>query len=82
MFMEQTSRPTSDFLVVIIRLHLNARIDCQYIQFTYFYTLNIKKRLKRETNVNRKMLSFRISSGFRKYQFQHVCLNEKHKFQN
>lgn len=43
MFMAQTSRPTSDFLVVIIRLHLNARIDCQYIQFTYFYTLNIKK---------------------------------------
>lgn len=43
MFMAQTSRPTSDFLVVILRLHLNARIDCQYIQFTYFYTLNIKK---------------------------------------
>lgn len=74
MFMAQTSRPTSDFLVIIIRLHLNARIDCQYIQH--------KKGLKRETNINRKMLSFRISSGFRKYQFQHVCLNEKHKFQN
>lgn len=81
MFMAQTLRPTSDFLVVIIRLHLNARIDCQYIQFIFLYFKH-KKGLKRETNINRKMLSLRISSGFRKYQFQHVCLNEKHKFQN